>query len=221
MSVTVGDTIPCPLLPLLPIVAAAGGSFLLETRTPAEVFTPEDLNEEQRQIAATAAQFAREEILPAAAEIEAKKPGVLAGLLRKAAELGLTSVDIPEEYGGMGMDKVTSTLIADHLSVLASFSTAFRRADWHRDAAAGLVRDRGAEAELPAQAGDRRVDRRLCAFRGKLGLGRDEHSHPGNALGGRRALHAQRRKDVDYQLRHCRPCIRSSPRSMERSSRRF
>jgi butyryl-CoA dehydrogenase len=106
-------------------VAAAGGSFLLETRTPAEVFTPEDLNEEQRQIAATAAQFAREEILPATAAIEAKEPGVLASKLRKAAELGFTSVDIPEEYGGVGMDKVTSTLITDHISVLASFSTAF------------------------------------------------------------------------------------------------
>jgi len=109
----------------LPIVAAAGGSFLLETRTPAEVLTPEDLNEEQRQVAATAAQFAREEILPNAAAIEAKQPGVLAGLMRKAGELGFASVDVPEEYGGMGMDKTTSTLITDHLSVLASFSTAF------------------------------------------------------------------------------------------------
>ncbi len=108
-----------------PVVAAAGGSFLLETRTPAEVFTPEDLNEEQRQIAATAAQFARDEILPATGAIEAKEPGVLAGLIRKAGELGFTSVDIPEEYGGVGMDKTTSTLITDHLSVLASFSTAF------------------------------------------------------------------------------------------------
>ena len=108
-----------------PIVAAAGGSFLLETRTPAEIFTPEDLNEEQRQIAATAAQFARDEILPAAAAIEAKEPGVMAALMRKAAELGFAAVDIPEEYGGMGMDKITSTLITDHLSVLASFSTAF------------------------------------------------------------------------------------------------
>jgi butyryl-CoA dehydrogenase len=108
-----------------PIVAAAGGSFLLETRTPAEVFTPEDLNEEQRQVASTAAQFAREEILPNAAAIEAKQPGVLTGLMRKAGELGFASVDIPEEYGGMGMDKTTSTLITDHLSVLASFSTAF------------------------------------------------------------------------------------------------
>jgi alkylation response protein AidB-like acyl-CoA dehydrogenase len=108
-----------------PIVAAAGGSFLLETRTPAEVFTPEDLNEEQRQIASTAAQFAREQILPAVDAIEAKEPGVMAGLIRKAAELGFASVDIPEEYGGVGMDKTTSTLVTDHLSVLASFSTAF------------------------------------------------------------------------------------------------
>src|ERR1039457_4684497 len=108
-----------------PIVAAAGGSFLLETRVPADVFTPEDLSEEQRQIAATAAQFAREEILPVAAEIEAKKPGVLAGLLRKAGELGLTAVDIPEEYAGVGMDKISSALISDHISVLASFSTSF------------------------------------------------------------------------------------------------
>ena len=108
-----------------PVIAAAGGSFLIEARTPAEIFTPEDLNEEQRQIAATAIQFAREEILPLAGPIEAKEPGVLASLLRKAAELGFTSVDIPEEYGGMGMDKTTSALIADHLSILASASTAF------------------------------------------------------------------------------------------------
>ncbi len=108
-----------------PVVAAKGGSFLISTRTPAEVFTPEDLNEEQRQMAATVAQFARDEVLPASNDIDAKKPGVLAGLLRKAANLGFTSVDIPEEYGGLGMDKITSTIIADHLSIQASFSTAF------------------------------------------------------------------------------------------------
>jgi butyryl-CoA dehydrogenase len=107
------------------ILAAAGGSFLLEDRTPAEVFTPEDITEEQRQIASTAAEFAEHEVMPAVEEIEAKKPGVLAGLLRKAGELGLTAVDIPEEYGGMGLDKVSSTLITDHISTLASFSTAF------------------------------------------------------------------------------------------------
>ena len=108
-----------------PIVAAAGGSFLLESRTPDEIFTPEDLNEEQRQIAATAERFAREEILPRVAAIEAKEPGAMPAVLRKAAELGFTAVDVPEEYGGLGMDKVSSTLITDHISVLASFSTAF------------------------------------------------------------------------------------------------
>jgi len=107
------------------IPVTAGGSFLIDTRTPAEIFTPEDLNEEQRQIASTAAQFARNEVLPVAADIEAKKSGVLSGLLRKAGELGFTAVDTPEEYGGMGLDKISSTLITDHLSVLASFSTAF------------------------------------------------------------------------------------------------
>ena len=108
-----------------PIRAAAGGSFLIETRIPAEIFTPEDLNQEQRQIASTAAQFARDEILPLAAVIEAKEAGVMKSLIRKAGDLGFTAVDIPEEYGGMEMDKTTSTLLTDHLSVLASFSTAF------------------------------------------------------------------------------------------------
>jgi len=114
-----------PALISSPIIAAPGGSFLLDTRSPAEVFTPEDINEEQRQIAATAAQFARDEILPAADAIEAKAPGALRAVLVKAAGLGFTSVDIPEEYGGVGLDKVSSTLITDHISVLASFSTAF------------------------------------------------------------------------------------------------
>jgi alkylation response protein AidB-like acyl-CoA dehydrogenase len=108
-----------------PIVAAAGGSFLIESRTPDEVFTPEDLSEEQRQIAATAERFAREEILPRMAAIEAKVPGAMAAVLRKAAELGFTAVDVPEQYGGLGMDKVSSALIVDHISVLASFCTAF------------------------------------------------------------------------------------------------
>jgi butyryl-CoA dehydrogenase len=108
-----------------PIVAAAGGSFLIESRTPDEIFTPEDLNEEQRQIAATAERFAREEILPRVTAIEAKEPGAMPAVLRKAAELGFTALDIPEEYGGLGMDKVSSTIVTDNLSVLASFSTAF------------------------------------------------------------------------------------------------
>jgi alkylation response protein AidB-like acyl-CoA dehydrogenase len=108
-----------------PIVAARGGGFLIENRAPAEIFTHEDLNEQQLQIAATAARFGREEIQPIIEAIEAKQPGVMIGLLRKAADLGFTAVDIPEEYGGLNLDSVSSILITDHISVLASFSTAF------------------------------------------------------------------------------------------------
>ncbi len=108
-----------------PIVAAAGGSFLIESRTPEQVFTPEDLNEEQRQFASTVALFARETILPAIPELESKKPGLLSSLLKKAGELGFTGLEIPEEFGGMGLDKVESTVVTDHISVLGSFSTAF------------------------------------------------------------------------------------------------
>ncbi len=107
------------------VLAAPGGSFLLEDRQPEEIFTPEDLSEEQQQIADTADRFAREQLLPAADRVEAKEPGVLRSLLVEAAELGFTAVDIPEQYGGLGLDKVTSALVADHLSSLASFSTSF------------------------------------------------------------------------------------------------
>ena len=121
---TVAPSRPATAADASSVLAASGGSFLLEDRAPEEIFTPEDLNEEQRQVAATAARFAREEIQPAIAAIEDKEPGVLEGLLRKAAEIGFLAADIPEEYGGMGMDKTTSSLIAEYLSVLASFSTA-------------------------------------------------------------------------------------------------
>jgi alkylation response protein AidB-like acyl-CoA dehydrogenase len=102
-----------------------GGSFLLNEADLASTFTPEDFTDEQRQIASTAAEFAANEVLPAADDIEAKHFDVTRGLLKKAGDLGLMAVDIPEEYGGLAMDKVTSAIIADRMSVLASFSVAF------------------------------------------------------------------------------------------------
>ena len=107
------------------VIAAPGGSFLLEERTPEEVFTPEDLTVEQRQIADTAARFAKEQVMPAAARIETKEPGVMRNLMREAADLGLAAVDVPEEYGGLGLDKTTSALVAERISASGSFSTAF------------------------------------------------------------------------------------------------
>jgi len=109
----------------VPMKKINGGSFLIEERSPSEVFTPEDFSEEQRQIAQTTAEFAKNEVLPVADEIEAKKFDVTKGLLRKAGQLGLMGVDVPEEYGGLEMNKVTSALVADHIAYCASFSVAF------------------------------------------------------------------------------------------------
>jgi butyryl-CoA dehydrogenase len=104
---------------------ARGGSFLIEERRPEEVFTPEDFTEEHRQIAKTTVDFTTNEVMPHADEIEAKNFQVTRALLEKAGELGLMGADIPEAYGGMEMDKVTSALIAESMSQLASFSVAF------------------------------------------------------------------------------------------------
>src|SRR6201997_4828967 len=108
-----------------PAKAVTGGSFLIEERQPSDVFTPEDFSDEQRQIAETAAQFAANEVLPAAEAIESKDFATTRSLLKKAGDLGLMAVDVPEAYGGLAMDKVTSAIIADRMSMLASFSVAF------------------------------------------------------------------------------------------------
>src|ERR1700760_5101195 len=107
------------------MTTVTGGSFLIEDRTPDEILTPEDFTDEQRQIARTAAEFMRNEVLPDAEKIEAKQFDVTRALLKKAGDLGLMAVAIPEAYGGLAMDKVTSAIVADHLSELASFTVAF------------------------------------------------------------------------------------------------
>ncbi|HEV2709059.1 MAG TPA: acyl-CoA dehydrogenase family protein [Edaphobacter sp.] len=102
-----------------------GGSFLISDSTPQDCFFPEDFSEEQRQIAQTTAEFAANEIVPVSDQIEAKDFSVIRRLVREASELGLTSVDIPEEYGGLEMDKVTSTIVAENIARQGSFSVIF------------------------------------------------------------------------------------------------
>src|SRR3954462_11725932 len=106
----------------VPKTKIAGGSFLIEDRRPEEVFTPEDFTDEHRQIAQTTEEFALKEIVPNLEKIEHKDYSVSRDLIKKASELGLTSVDIPEEYGGMEMDKVSSAIIADYIAKSGSFS---------------------------------------------------------------------------------------------------
>ncbi len=102
-----------------------GGSFLISNPTPADCFFPEDFTEEHRQIAQTTTEFALNEVVPLSDQIEAKDFAVTRRLIKQASDLGLTSVDIPEEYGGLEMDKVTSAIIADNIAKQGSFSVAF------------------------------------------------------------------------------------------------
>jgi len=106
-----------------PKTKISGGSFLLETRQPEEVFTPEDFSEQHQLIGQTAEEFAVNEIVPNIEKIEHKEFSVTRDLLKKAGELGLSSVEIPEAYGGLEMDKVTAAVIADHIAKYAGFAT--------------------------------------------------------------------------------------------------
>ena len=100
-----------------------GGSFLIEERNLNEIFTPEDFSEQHQLIAQTAEEFAINEIVPNIEKLEQKEFSINRALLRKAGELGLSGVDVPEEYGGTQMDKVTSAIIADRIAKYGGFST--------------------------------------------------------------------------------------------------
>ncbi len=84
----------------VPNVRITGGGFLLEERQPEEVFTPEDFTEQHVLIAQTTEEFATNEIIPNIEKMEHKEFSINRELVKKAGELGLSSVDIPEEYGG-------------------------------------------------------------------------------------------------------------------------
>jgi len=107
----------------IPKSKIAGGSFLLDERKSAEVFTPEDFTEQHQMIGQTTEEFATKEILPNVERMEEKDWQIERELLKKAGELGLSGVEIPEAYGGLEMDKVTSAVIADRIAKYAGFCT--------------------------------------------------------------------------------------------------
>ena len=107
---------------LLTKPAAKGGSFLLESAAPADIFTPADLSDDQKLIGQTAEEFVLKEVLPLAKDLENKKPGLMAELVRKAAELGLMSGGTPEEYGGAGLDKIATTVLTEKISIYGGFA---------------------------------------------------------------------------------------------------
>ncbi|MCB9652683.1 MAG: acyl-CoA dehydrogenase family protein [Deltaproteobacteria bacterium] len=101
-----------------------GGGFLLHTACTHPIFTAEQFTEDHRAFYRTATDFIEQEVTPKHKEIEAKTPGLMPQLLRKAGELGFHMIDIPEHFGGLGLDKTTSCLVAEALARQGSFSVA-------------------------------------------------------------------------------------------------
>ena len=100
-----------------------GGAFLIEDRTPEEIFTPEDFTEEHRMIAETTRQFVDNEVIPRIDELEKHDWKLARELVKKAADLGLIAANIPEEYGGLGLDQTSSALVGENVGRSASFAT--------------------------------------------------------------------------------------------------
>ena len=102
-----------------------GGAWLIEATPAASVLTPERLTEEHRLIAQTTEQFVEQEAAPQLAQLEKHDWSVARQLLKRCAELGLLSVDVPEEYGGLALDKVTSLIVSERMAKSASFGATF------------------------------------------------------------------------------------------------
>ena len=99
-----------------------GGSFLIDEIRPDQVFTPEDFTEEHHMIAKTTEEFVEKEVLPLVEKLENHEFEHSVKLLKKAGELGLLGTDVPEEYGGLGLDKISSALIGEKMAKAGGFS---------------------------------------------------------------------------------------------------
>jgi alkylation response protein AidB-like acyl-CoA dehydrogenase len=101
-----------------------GGEWLVRESDPATTFTPEEFTEEQTMIRDMCDQFLKTEVMPNVERMDKMEPGYMRSLLQKAGEQGLLSVAFPEEYGGLGKDFVTSTIVSEYLGAGHSFSVA-------------------------------------------------------------------------------------------------
>ncbi|ERN54740.1 acyl-CoA dehydrogenase family protein [Alkalihalophilus marmarensis] len=101
-----------------------GGRFLVESMKVEDLFTPEDLNEEQKMIAETARQFIEREVAPYREEIENQDFEKIVQLLKKAGSLGLLAHSIPEAYGGLGLDKVSKGIVGEEIGGSSGYGVA-------------------------------------------------------------------------------------------------
>ncbi len=104
---------------------ARGGGWLLEDTAPETVFTPERMTDEHRMIMQTADEFIVNEVLPALDKLEQKDWALARQLVKRCGEVGLLGTDVPEEYGGVGLDKISSIVVGERVGRSASFATTF------------------------------------------------------------------------------------------------
>ena len=104
---------------------ARGGDFLVSDAIGKKTFSPENFSDEQRQFAETTEEFIEKEVLPCLDRIEAQDFTLIVEKLRRCADLGLFLVDVPEEYGGLELHKVTSMLLAEKIAPTGSFSITY------------------------------------------------------------------------------------------------
>jgi alkylation response protein AidB-like acyl-CoA dehydrogenase len=113
----------------MPLTSAApalrGGEWLLQPSDPASVFTPDQLSDEHRLIGQTVSDFVANEVLPALDRLEQKDWTLARELVRRAGALGLIGVDVPETYGGVQLDKITSMVVSERMARSASFGATF------------------------------------------------------------------------------------------------
>jgi alkylation response protein AidB-like acyl-CoA dehydrogenase len=102
-----------------------GGSWLLDDTAPADVFTPEKLSDEHRLMAQTTTEFVEKEVLPSLERLEEKDWQLARALIRRGGELGLLGIAVPEEYGGLDLDKASSLAVVERIGLSASFATTF------------------------------------------------------------------------------------------------
>jgi alkylation response protein AidB-like acyl-CoA dehydrogenase len=105
-------------------IGMKGGEWLIKESSPADTFIPEDFTEEQKMIRDMCDQFLDKEVYPILDRIDNLEPGLMKSLVQKAGEQGLLAVSFPEEYGGLGKDFVTSTIVNEYLGAGHSFSVA-------------------------------------------------------------------------------------------------
>lgn len=131
-----------------------GGGFLVEDIAAEDMLTPEDFTSEHKMIAKTTEEYVKGEVWPVLDNLENHEFDKSVDLLKKAGELGLLGADVPEEYGGLGLDKVSSSLITEKMSLAGGFSITHGAHGWYRLATNRFLRQQRTKRKISTCPGN-------------------------------------------------------------------